>query len=110
MIEDIISKIEHRVQAISSLSDQKKQELSELLGTLKDEVVTLAETEADQAESITRFTELSAHEATREVESSRLKTLSLEGLSASVDGFEVSHPRLVHIVNSVCTTLSNLGV
>ncbi len=110
MIEDTIAKIENRVRTITSLSDEKKHELSELLGTLKEEVVVLAETEADHAESITRFTELSAHEATRETGSTRLQSLSLEGLSASVDGFEVSHPRLVQIVNSVCTTLANLGV
>lgn len=110
MIEDTIAKIENRLRTISSLSDEKKQELSSLLGTLKEEVVALAETEAERAESITRFTELSTHEATRETGSTRLRSLSREGLSASVEGFEASHPRLVQIVNNVCTTLANLGV
>ena len=39
-----------------------------------------------------------------------LVQLSLKGLSSSVQGFEGSHPRLVQLVNSLCTTLSNLGI
>ena len=110
MIEDTLAKLDSRVRQISALSDDKKNELGALLETLKDEVVALSETKAGDAESITRFAELSTHEVTREDGSDRLKTLSLEGLSASVDGFEVSHPRLVQIVNSVCTSLANLGI
>ncbi|MFT5240247.1 MAG: hypothetical protein ACI9OU_000787 [Candidatus Promineifilaceae bacterium] len=110
MIEDTLAKLDRRVRQISALSDEKKNELGALLETLKEEVVALAETKAGDAESITRFTELSAHEVTREDGSDRLKTLSLEGLSASVDGFEASHPRLVQIVNNVCTSLANLGI
>ena len=110
MIENTITKIENQIRSISSLNDSKKEELGALLATLKEEVVSLAETESDRAESIARFTELSTHEATREAGSDRLKALSVEGLSASVDGFEASHPRLVQIVNNFCTTLANLGI
>ena len=110
MIKHTIDKIETQIRKMPTLEDSKKEELRSLLETLKEEVVVLAETEADRAESIARFTEISTHEATREVGSDRLKTLSLEGLSASVDGFEASHPRLVQIVNNFCTTLANLGI
>jgi hypothetical protein len=34
----------------------------------------------------------------------------LDGLRASVTEFEESHPNLVRIVNSICNTLSNLGI
>jgi hypothetical protein len=34
----------------------------------------------------------------------------LAGLSASVEGFEKSHPKLVEIVNRICTALSGLGI
>ncbi|MDA1045254.1 MAG: DUF4404 family protein [Verrucomicrobia bacterium] len=110
MIENTIAKIENQIRNISSLNAAKKEELVSLLATLKQEVVTLAETESDRAESIARFTEISTHEATRQSGSDRLKTLSAEGLAASVDGFEASHPRLVQIVNNFCTTLANLGI
>jgi len=34
----------------------------------------------------------------------------LQGLSTSAKGFESSHPKLVGIVNSICNTLSNIGI
>jgi hypothetical protein len=48
-------------------------------------------------------------EAMREKNPQLLK-LSLKGLSTSVKGFEGSYPKLVGIVNSICLTLSNIGI
>ncbi|NIY16496.1 MAG: DUF4404 family protein [Nitrospinaceae bacterium] len=110
MINETVQKIEARIARIESLDGKKKSELADLLATLKTEIMDLAETRQDDAETITRFTELSACEAARTPGSPRLKKLSLEGLSASVEGFEASHPRLVQVVNHFCTTLANLGV
>jgi len=70
----------------------------------------LSKTHAEQAESIAGFTEVSAREATREQQNPQLLKLSLEGLNSSVEEFENSHPKLVHIVNSISTTLANLGI
>ena len=39
-----------------------------------------------------------------------LLKLSLEGLSASVQQFETSHPRLVETVNAISLMLSNSGL
>ena len=36
--------------------------------------------------------------------------MAAENLTASVERFEVSHPRLVETVNSICTTLSGMGI
>ena len=110
MIDDTVSKIESRIQATEALKDERKRELLELLSTLKSEVAALARTHGDQAQSIAGFTELSAHEATRAEQNPELLSLSLKGLSSSVEGFEKSHPRLVQIVNAISHTLSNLGI
>ena len=109
MIHDTISKIEARL-AQSAVRDEAKTELTTLLATLKAEVADLSKTHGDAAQSIAGFTEVSAHEATREQPNPELLKHSLGGLSASVEGFETSHPRLVDIVNRICTTLSNLGI
>jgi DNA-directed RNA polymerase sigma subunit (sigma70/sigma32) len=109
MIHDTISKIENRL-AQSAVKDESKAELAELLGTLKAEVAELSKTNTEAAQSIAGFTQVSAHEATREEPNPALLEHSLSGLSASVEGFEKSHPRLVDIVNRLCTTLSNLGI
>ena len=110
MIEDTIGKIETRIQSADSVNDERRRELLELLSTLKAEVAKLSQTHGDEAQSIAGFTEVSAHEATREEKNPELLKLSLEGLAISVDGFEESHPSLVQIVNRICTTLSNIGI
>jgi hypothetical protein len=110
MIQETIAKIEARLRKANSLKDENREELLNLLSTLKTEVSKLSETHDEQARSIAGFAEVSIHEATREEKNPQLLKLSLEGLSASVDGFEGSHPTLVQIVNSICLALSNIGI
>lgn len=110
MIRDTIGKIEERLRGSEALSDESRTELLKLLATLKSEVTDLSVSDAEKAQSIAGFTAVSAHEATREERNPELMELSLKGLSRSVEGFEESHPKLVQAVNSICTTLSNLGI
>jgi hypothetical protein len=110
MTEETITKIEARIQNAKSLSDAKKKELLDLVSTLKTEVSELSKTYPEHTQSITGFTEVSIHEAIREEKNPQLLKLSLQGLSASVKRFEGSHPKLVGIVNTICLTLSNIGI
>ncbi|OPY06704.1 MAG: hypothetical protein A4E66_02143 [Syntrophus sp. PtaB.Bin001] len=110
MIQNTIEKIEERLKKAESLTEENKAELINLLSTLKAEIIELSNTHSEHAESITGFTELSAREATRKEKNPELMKLSLEGLAASVEGFETSHPTLVGVVNRICTALSNLGI
>ncbi|MEN9574695.1 MAG: hypothetical protein RL514_2550 [Verrucomicrobiota bacterium] len=109
MIQDTISKIEARLGQ-SGVKEEPKAELLTLLGTLKAEVAELSKTHNEEAQSIAGFTQVSAHEAMRDEPNPALVKHSVDGLAASVEGFEKSHPRLVDIVNRICTTLSNLGI
>jgi hypothetical protein len=110
MIQETVSKIEERLRSAPVLREESKAELLNLLATLKTEVERLSATHDEEVESITSFTHISTHEATREEKNPKLLQLSLEGLATSVDGFRNSHPKLVQLVNRICTTLSNLGV
>jgi hypothetical protein len=110
MIEKTITEIEARIKESQSLNESKKSELLNLLSTLKTEVSEFSKTHPEETRSITGFTEVSVHEATRGEKNPQLLKLSLEGLSTSVDGFEGSHPKLVGIVNSICVALSNAGI
>ena len=110
MIRQTIEAIEARLGQEARLTPEHREELLRLLATLKSEVGELSQTHAEEAESIAGFTGLSTQLATRTEPNPRLLELSLEGLATSVNGFEKSHPRLVEIVNSICTTLSNLGI
>ena len=110
MIENIISEIEAKVRRTESVESAKKQELLDLLDKLKAEDSTLSQTDNERASSIAGFAQVSTHEATRSQPNSELMEISIKGLRSSVDGFELSHPRLAQIVNSISNTLSNLGI
>jgi hypothetical protein len=110
MVEETITQIETRIKKAESLNDERKKELLDLLSTLKAEVSKLSKTDAEDAKSIAGFTEVSIHEAIREEKNPQLLKLSLKGLSTSVERFENSHPKLAGIVNSICNTLSNIGI
>jgi len=110
MIDDTLKQMEARLQQAEAIKPENREELMALLGTLKGEIAELSRTHADEAASIAGYAAVSAHEATRGEKNPELLDHSLKGLEASVDGFKQSHPRLVQIVNSVCTALSNLGI
>ena len=110
MIEKTIESIETKIKESVSIGEESKGELLNLMGALKQEISALAKTHAEDAESITHFTQASAHEATKAAKNPHLLKLSVDGLSSSVDGFETSHPKLVEIVNKVAYILSNMGI
>ena len=85
MIEKTIAEIEGKIRA-EAISDNRKRELLQLLATLKTQI--------------------------NEREKQNLKPLkhSVEELRSSVEGFEQSHPKLVQTVNSISSTLANLGI
>ncbi len=89
MIHETISQIEAKLQNAGSLNPAARLELLNLLATLKGEITKI---DAEKALSIAGFAQTSAHEATRAEKNAELLKLSLAGLSASVDGFEKSHP------------------
>lgn len=110
MITETIHSIAGRIKSSDSIKLEDKQELLNLLSTLETEVVSLSKTHPEQAESITGFTQVSAHEATREHKDPQLVDLSIKGLTSSIEGFENSHENLVKIVNSIALMLSNAGI
>jgi hypothetical protein len=107
MIRETISKIEAKLEGSNALSDEARAELLQLVGELKREISSVDE---GQAQSIAGHTEHVTAQATDEQRNPELLKRSLQELSASVDGFEKSHPGLVQVVNRICTTLSNIGI
>lgn len=110
MEKNTLENIEEKIRTYGVLSEEKKSELLGLIGKLKSEISELSDSKAENAESIVGFMERSAHEATRKNQNQNLLNLSIEGLSASVKEFEVSHPKLVEKVNNIATMLANMGI
>jgi Domain of unknown function (DUF4404) len=107
---DSLAQLEARIHETQSLNPPQKDELLRLLTDLKREIAALSTTHAEHAHSIVRFTDLSAHEATRQHRNQDLLRLAMEGLSTSVAEFEASHPTLVDTVNKISSLLSNMGI
>jgi hypothetical protein len=110
MINTTLEKIEAKIRTAPAITEDNRTELLHLLNTLQIEVEELSKTEREGAESITGFTQISAHEATRQERNRDLLQLSLKGLATSVQDFETSHPSLADTVNSICQVLSNMGI
>ncbi len=110
MVHNTLSKIEEKLHTVSSIPEENRDELLHLLTTLKAEVQELSKTESESAESITGFTQMATHEATRQQKNRDLLRLSVEGLTSSVQDFETSHPKLAETVNAFCQVLSNMGI
>ena len=110
MLHETISRIEDQLKGSDSLEAGKKRELLSLVMELKKEVGALAETHHEDARSIASFTETSVHEATRGERNEELLSHSLEGMKLSVRRFEVSHPKLVGLVNTIGRTLWEIGI
>jgi hypothetical protein len=109
MLDETLAHLEAEMEQ-ASVSPEQKAELLRLIATLRAEMGPLTHTHTEQARSIAGFTQVSAYEATRPRRRPELLKLSLAGLEKSVDEFRATHPRLVEIVGSLSSILSNIGV
>ena len=110
MVQNTIEKIEEKIRANKSLNESDKTQLLALLASLKPEMAKFSNEQAEHAESVAGFIERSTHEALRQQKNPTLFKLAMDGLSASVKGFEASHPQLVENVNYIASALANIGI
>jgi hypothetical protein len=110
MVENTIEKIEELVRSNKSLNEGNRKQLLDLLGKLKPEIENLSRVQSENAESVAGFVDRSTHEALRQVKNPALLKIAIDGLSASVKGFEASHPKLVEYVNYIASELANFGI
>ena len=111
MAKETIKKIEEKIRNNTGLEQDKRAELLELMGNLKQELNQLQKTDSSKAKAIADLAGASADKAFNEEstagESSENPFKELEG---SVEEFEVTHPRLVRVINRICIMLSSIGI
>ena len=110
MLKDTLTELEKKIKDSENIPPQKKDEYFTLLKDLNAEINHLSRVNAEKAESISGFTNISAHEATREEINPNLIQIAVNGLSESVKEFEASYPKLVSTVNDLCVFLSKIGI
>jgi prefoldin subunit 5 len=110
MTDERIQKIKAAVEAADHIPSEKKAELLAMLAKLKPAIAEVAQTHEEEAESISRFVEASAHEAAKKRKHPEGLERVLRGLKRSVEKFEASHPDLTAFVTEYSTLLSNFGI
>ena len=110
MVQHTIKQIGEMIRKNKSLDEKNKAQLLYLLSTLKPEIEKLSKVQAEHKESVAGFMERSTHEALRKEKNPTLLKLAIDALSASVKGFEASHPKLVENVNCIAIELANIGI
>lgn len=110
MTDERIEKIKSAVEAADHISSEKKAELLAVLEKLKPAIKKVAKTHEEEAESISRYVEASAHEAAGKKKHPEGLERVLNRLKQSVEKFEASHPDLTAFVTEYSAVLSGLGI
>ena len=109
MTDERIQKIKSAVEAADHISPEKKAELLAVIAKLKPEIAKIAQTHQEEAESISRFVEASAHNVATKKEGPERVERVLHKLKQSVEKFEASHPDLTAFVSEYSALLSSYG-
>jgi len=110
MTDERIEKTKSAVESAGNIAADKKAELLDLLSKLKPAIAKVSQTHHEDAQSIARLVQASAHETIRaQKKPERIKRL-LHELKQSVENFEASHPQLVAFVTKYSALLSALGI
>jgi predicted TIM-barrel enzyme len=110
MLAETLAKLEMNIRTSDAIEADKKAELLRLLSTLQAEIAVLEPTHAEHAANVVELTERSMQEVIRQTKDPELIASATQGLSASVEELEVSHPQLVQVVNALSMLLSNMGI
>jgi hypothetical protein len=106
MIDEHIEKTKSVIESAENIPADRKAELLDLLSKLKPAIAKVSETHHEDARSIARLVEASAHETIR---TEKPEHHLLHELKESTRNFEATHPQLSAFVNQYSTLLSALG-
>jgi len=109
MTDEHIEKTKSAIESAENIPADRKAELLNLLSKLKPAIAKVSETHHEDAKSIARLVEASAHETIRAEKKPEYTNRLLRELKQSAENFEASHPELVAFVGKYSTLLSALG-
>ena len=111
MAKETIKKIEEKIRNNTGLEQDKRAELLELMGNLKQELDQLQKTDSSKAKAIADLAGASADKAFNDnAAAGESSGNPVKDLESSVEEFEVTHPRLVRVINRICIMLSSIGI
>ena len=105
-----IEAIEKKIEATSQIDAKIKENLLDLMRSLKTELADLKEIHPTTAHNIADKTQVSTEQVLASNSKQNELQNNIDGLQVTVEEFEVSHPKLVQIVNRLCIMLSDIGI
>ncbi len=105
-----IEAIEKKIESSSQIDAKTKKTLLDLMCDLKIELVDLKKNSPETAHNIAEKTNISAEKILTSDNKLNELQKDIDGLQETVEEFEVSHPKLVQIVNRFCMMLSDIGI
>lgn len=105
-----IEVLEKKIEATSQIDTKIKEDLLDLMRSLKNELTDLKNDHPETAHDIANKAQISAEKVLTSNSKKDELQENIEGLQGTVEEFEVSHPKLVEIVNRLCMMLSDLGI
>jgi len=109
MTDEHIEKTKSAIESAENIPADRKAELLDLLSKLKPAIAKVSETHHEDAQSIARLVEASAHETIRAEKKPERTNRVLHELKQSAENFEASHPELVAFTTRYSALLSALG-
>lgn len=104
MPESIIVKIQNLLDKKNRIDLHDREKLKVLLFDLENEIKYLHTSRIDDAKKLLKV----AYKVIYEVE--KKSTSDTSDLYDAALGFEVDHPKITYIVQSICQTLANIGI
>ncbi len=105
-----IEAIEKKIKAASQIDAKIKEDLLDLIRSLKIELAELKEIHSTTAHNIVEKTQASAEQILISDKKQDELQENIDALKETVTEFEVSHPKLVQVVNRLCMMLSDIGI
>ena len=102
--------IEKKIEATSQIDAKIKEDLLDLMRSLKTELAESKDISPDTAHSIADKTQASAEKILSSDKKKNELQENIDSLQETVGEFEVSHPKLVQVINRLCMMLSDIGI
>jgi hypothetical protein len=109
MTDEHIEKTKSAIESAENIPADRKAELLDLLSKLKPVIAEVSKTHHEDAKSIARLVQASAHETIRAEKKPEHTSRLLHELKQSAENFEASHPQLVAFTTRYSALLSALG-
>ena len=105
-----IEALETKIKSTSQIDDAIRNDLLDLMRSLKTELADLKEVHPDTAHNIADKTRVSTEQILSSSNKQGELQENIDGLQVTVEEFEVSHPKLVQVINRLCMMLSDIGI